>query len=439
LKASNHEERIGRPLDERESLALGPQEGYPLAMSDSVLYDVAIVGGGPAGLTAAIVCASRGVQTVLLDRMPDPGRKLLLSGGGRCNILPTSVDPPSYVTDSSPYTLRNILLSWPLDEVRAFLESNVKLTLRPDASTGKLHVRGGGKEARSRLIDAAKKAGVKIVPSFLVARLGGDGPFYLTSPEKKTIRANRVILACGGASYPQTGSDGSGLDIARARGHRIVPPYPALTTLIGARPSHRNLAGISITATVTARSETEEARCRDGFLFTHRGYSGPAVLNVSHVVSRARQRRQQVEVSVSWSDRSEDEWRPLLSEGKRTVRGVLIREMPDRLADQLLEEISLHERRVATLEKERREQLIRTLTSYVLPVTRNDGFDAAEVTGGGVDLGDVETKTLQSRRVPNLYLCGEMLDAFGPIGGNNFLWAFVTGKRAGEAASPPPA
>jgi hypothetical protein len=384
---------------------------------------------------AAITCASHGVQTVLLDRMPDPGRKLLLSGGGRCNILPTSVDATAYVTDSSPYTLRNILLSWPLDEVRGYLESKVGLNLRPDKDTGKLHVSGGGKEARARLMDTAKRAGVTIMPSFQVARLGGMGPFYLTSPAKDTARAQRVILACGGSSYAHTGSDGSGFDIARDRGHKIIPPYPALTTLIGARPSHRNLAGISIDATVTARSETEEASCREGFLFTHRGYSGPAVLNVSHVVSRARQHRQRATVEVAWTDRTEDEWRTLLTEGKKTVRGVLIREMPDRLADQLLEENALHDQRVATLERDRREQLIRALVQYDLPITRNDGFDAAEVTGGGVDLGEVETKTLESKRVPHLYFCGEILDAFGPIGGTNFLWAFVTGKRAGEAAS----
>jgi hypothetical protein len=141
-----------------------------------------------------------------------------------------------------------------------------------------------------------------------------------------------------------------------------------------------------------------------------------------------------VQVFVAWTDRTVDELRDLLTEGKRTVRGVLIRELPDRLADQLLDEISLFDARVATLGKDRREQLIRTLTEYPLPITRNDGFDAAEVTGGGVHLGEVEAKTLESKRVPRLYICGEMLDAFGPIGGNNFLWAFVTGRRAGDAA-----
>jgi len=403
-------------------------------MSDSVLYDVAVVGAGPSGLTAALFAAKAGAQTILLDRMPDPGQKLLLSGGGRCNILPTAVTPSDYVTDSSPYTLRNILRSWPLNDVRTFLEHDVRLDLNLDASSGKLHVRGGGKLARAGLIRTAEAAGVKLVRSFLVAKLSGGKPFYLTSPDKKTIRATHVILACGGTSYPRTGSDGSGIDLARSKDHRIVPPYPALTPLIGARPSHRNLAGISITATVTAVSDSEQATARGGLLFTHRGYSGPAVLNVSHIVSRARQRREQVQVFVSWTDRTPEEWRDLLTEGKRTVRGTLVHEMPDRLADQLLEEISLFGARVATLEKDRRDQLIRALTQYPLPITRNDGFDAAEVTGGGVHLGEFETKTLESKRVPGLYMCGEMLDAFGPIGGTNFLWAFVTGRAAGSAA-----
>ena len=241
------------------------------------------------------------------------------------------------------------------------------------------------------------------------------------------------LPACGGLSYSQTGSDGSGFDLVRSRDHQIVSPYPALTSLIGARSTHRILAGITITATVTAKSETEQSSFRGGFLFSHRGYSGPAIPNTSHVVARARQHREQAQVFVSWTNRTEDEWRTLLTEGKKTIRGVLIREMPDRLADQLLEEISLLEGRVATLEKDRREQLIRMLTNYPLPTTRNDGFDSAEVTGGGVRLGEVEPKTMQSQRVPNLYFCGEMLDAFGPIGGTNFLWAFVSAKRSGEA------
>ena len=415
-------------------MAVPAKWSYPFPMSESVLYDVAVVGGGPAGLTAAIFAARQGANVILIDRKPDPGQKLLLSGGGRCNILPTVSDPEDYITDSSPFTLRNILLSWPLEDVRFFLEVEAKLKINTDPLSGKQHVLGGGKVARSSLLDLAERSGVKIKRRFHVVRLGGSEPFFLTCPEKRTIRATRVILACGGLSYPQTGSDGSGLELVRSREHEIIPPYPALTSVIGARSDHRILSGITMTVTVTAKSETEEASCRDGFLFTHRGYSGPAILNTSHVVARARQRREQAQVFVSWTDRTEDEWRAILTEGKKTIRGALIHEMPDRVADQLLSEISLLEGRVATLEKDRREQLIRLLTKYPLPITRNDGFSAAEVTGGGVSLGEIDAKTMQSRRLPNLYICGEMLDAFGPIGGTNFLWAFVTGKRAGEAA-----
>ncbi|MCK5828271.1 aminoacetone oxidase family FAD-binding enzyme [Candidatus Bipolaricaulota bacterium] len=403
-----------------------------------MLYDVAVVGGGPAGLTAAIFAARQGANVILIDRKIDPGEKLLLSGGGRCNILPTATTPEDYVTDSSPFTLRNILLSWPLEDVRFFLEVEAKLKIKTDPTTGKQHVTGGGRIARSNLLGLAERTGVKIKRKFHVVRIGGSNPFFLTCPEKRTIRATRVILACGGQSYPQTGSDGEVLEILRSREHEIVPTYPALTSLIGARSDHRILSGITMTVTVTAKSETEEASSRGGFLFTHRGYSGPAILNTSHVIARARLRREQAQVFVSWTDHTEDEWRTMLTEGKRSIRGVLLREMPDRVADQLLSEISLLEGRVADLEKDRREQLIRVLTKYPLPITRNDGFSLAEVTGGGVHLREVDAKTLQSRRLPNLYVCGEMLDAFGPIGGTNFLWAFVTGKKAGEAAGKTP-
>jgi len=404
-------------------------------MSKQGVYDIAIIGGGAAGLTAASFAAQEGLQVVVLERMAQPGQKIALSGGGRCNVLPTEVDAEQYVTDSSKFTVRNILRSWPLEEVRSYLTDELGVVIREDADTGKLTVRGGGEELKKRLLSSIRARKGIVRTDSEITKIRRSKPFELTLGKGGRVNAKRIILACGGFSYPETGSDGSGWDLARASGHEIVPAYPALTSLVGARPSHRNLAGITIDATVTARSPEGEAIARSGFLFTHRGYSGPAVLNTSHIVARARQHRMEAEVFVSWTDHDAEAWRSLLSGGKRTVRGVLIREMPDRLADLLLNELQLHDVRVATLPRDARDMLIRALTQYRLSITRNDGFHAAEVTGGGVPLSELTTKSLESKHVPGVYLCGEMLDVFGPVGGFNFLWAFVTGRCAGSSAA----
>jgi len=399
------------------------------------VYDIAIIGGGAAGLTAAWFAAREGRQVAVLERMPQPGQKLALSGGGRCNVLPQAVDAAQYVSDSSHFIVRNLLRSWPLDDVRSFLTDSIGIDIREDSGTGKRTVRGGGEALRKQLLSSirAKKGIVRTDTE--ITKIRRSKPFELTLAKGGRTIAQRVIVACGGFSYPETGSDGSGWELARARGHEIIPAYPALTSLVGARSSHRNLAGLTIEATVTARSPEDEASTTGGFLFTHRGYSGPAVLNTSHIVARARQHRLEAEVFVSWTPHDADAWRVLLSGGKRTIRGVLTREMPDRLADLILNESNLQDVRVATLTRDAREMLIRALTQYRLSITRNDGFHSAEVTGGGVPLSELTAKTLESKHVPGLYFCGEMLDVFGPVGGYNFLWAFVTGRRAGEAAS----
>jgi len=189
---------------------------------------------------------------------------------------------------------------------------------------------------------------------------------------------------------------------------------------------------------LSARSNEHDARANGGFLFTHRGYSGPSVLDVSHVAVRARLgHTSSARLLVQWTALGDDAWEAVLKpHGARTVTGALRSEMPDRLAAVLLARADVDATRaLSELRRDERRRLIETLIRFELPWSGDEGYKKAEVTGGGVALGEVHPRTMESRRHPGLYLCGEVLDAFGPIGGYNFLWAWATGRSAGLGAA----
>ena len=196
-----------------------------------------------------------------------------------------------------------------------------------------------------------------------------------------------------------------------------------------------NLSGVSLDAQLSAAPETPRYSRLQGLLFTHRGFSGPAVLNISHLATRPRTGKAPV-ILAQWGGVERAEWEAELSAGGRIHLGtVLRRRLPERLALALLEAANVAaDRTLAQLRREEREAVLAVLTALPLPVTGSEGYRKAEVTGGGVDLGEVDPLTMESRRAPGLFLCGEMLDAFGPIGGFNFLWAWATGRAAGLGA-----
>jgi predicted Rossmann fold flavoprotein len=399
-------------------------------------YDVVVIGGGPSGVTAAYHAAKAGADVLLLDSRPRPGEKILLSGGGRCNILPLEVDSTAYVTDSSANSLRKILLSWPLAEVREFLEGPVGIRLIEQKRTGKVFpASGDAADVRDRLLAAVKRAKVRIRGNARVVDVLPNQRRRVIVESGPGIVADRVVVATGGLSYPRTGSDGFGFEIARRLGHEVVDPYPALASLRGGPPEHHSLAGLSIRVRITAGEGKRAASSVGDFLFTHHGYSGPVVLNMAHHASRTALRGERCALRVAWLDRSEEDWRHLITDGKGTLRGSLKEHLPDRLVDVLLAELGLWEATHAELRREERDRLLKSLAEYELPWERYGGYGEAEVTGGGVALGEVDLKTMRSRRVPCLHFCGEVLDAFGPIGGHNFLWAFVTGRLAGRGAT----
>ena len=402
---------------------------------------------------AAIFAASEGADTRLLERTKDGGRKILISGGGRCNILPSRVDESRFVTDSSPHLLRRIVRSWPLHEQIAFFERELDLPLIEEAESLKLFPQSQrAREVRDKLLAYARRKGVTIVTdAFVTGVRPHNGRWIVERHEDGTIDADAVVLATGGLSVPHTGSDGRGLLIAEQLGHTVNRTYAALTPLtvrLKADPAdsseHRGLvrfsqlAGISLPVTITAKSAAREAKATGGFLFTHQGYSGPSVLDVSHVAVRSRtEESEPAKISVQWTALRDSDWEVALRpRGTRTILAALSQELPARLAEALVATAEIEPTRaLAQLGRSERLRLIDLLVRGTLPWTGDEGYKKAEVTGGGVDLAEIDARTLESRRHKGLFLCGEMLDAFGPIGGYNFLWAWATGRAAGIGAA----
>lgn len=405
--------------------------------SDDSKTSVAVVGAGAAGLAAALFAAREGVRVVLLEGKPRPGAKILISGGGRCNVLPSSAALSDFDTSGSARVLRNILASWPLERVREFFEHDLGVELVCE-ETGKLFPASNrARDVLDALLEACSRAGVDLRCGYRMASLEpeGDG-FVLGAGDGRSLRARRVVLATGGLSVPKTGSDGAGLAMLSAMGHTIEPTRPALVPLVAAAGPWRDLAGVSAPARIHAMVAAREVDCHEGgFLFTHRGFSGPVVLDASAWVTSARE-GERARLVVQWLGPS-DSWDDELRQSERgSVVGVLRRYLPRRLAELVLVLAGIDaSRRVAELDRSSRRALVRCLDAWPLPVEGHEGYAKAEVTAGGVALSEVVTKTLESRCTPGLYLCGELLDVTGRIGGFNFLWAWVSGRLAGAAAA----
>jgi predicted Rossmann fold flavoprotein len=406
----------------------------------SPLRPTLVVGAGAAGLMAAIHAAATG-PVVLIERTSDGGRKILISGGGRCNILPAALQPERFVTDSPAHLLRGMLRSWPLVAQREFFEQEVGIPLKLEEETGKLFpISDRARDVRDGLIDLARRRGVEIQFETSLAGLVPAPDGWRVDTAQGSIDARAVVIATGGLSVPATGSDGAGIRVAGSLGLRVHDTYPALTPLIANPAVHASLSGVSLDVRLRTKWRGKTSEATGGFLFTHRGYSGPSVLDVSHVAVRSRLRGyaapDSAVIRVCWSDLNAAAWERELGAAAGQVSTALGRHLPQRLAEQLLKEAGVPiDRRAAELRRAERTSLIDALTSFVLPWSGDEGYKKAEVTGGGVALDDVDARTLESRRHPGLFLCGEMLDAFGPIGGHNFAWAWATGRAAGLGAA----
>lgn len=407
-----------------------------------LMFDVVVIGAGAAGLMAAISAARKfpDCKIALLDGATRIGAKILVSGGGRCNVTHDRVDENAFAGSTRP-AIRKVLRKFDVDQTISFFREFEVYLKREE--TGKLFpTTDNARTVLDALLQAARQNRVRILNPWRVNSVQKEDGSFLVRGSQGELESRKVILATGGKSLPKSGSDGAGYAIARSLGHSITPEvFPALVPLT--LPSGhflRELSGLSTEATVEVRSSSgRKLQAFTGSLLcTHFGISGPVVLDISRYYEGARLSGEGARLFVNWlpAKNAEQLDEVLRSPGRRSLQSVLRGDLPERLARALCEHAKLDPASACSaLTRQQRKGLIGAFTLLELPVTGNRGFSYAEVTAGGVPLSELNLNTMESRVCPGLFLCGEICDVDGRIGGFNFQWAWSSGYLAGISVS----
>lgn len=399
-----------------------------------------MVGAGAAGLMTAIVAARTrpGISVALLEGQARPGAKILASGGGRCNVTNRVVRPADFHGDR-PFVAK-VLARFGADAaVRFFAELGVELKHEPEFD--KLFpVTDDAATVLHALLREAERLGCPVRPGRRVTAIVPEEDAFLVRTAAGDVRARRVVLATGGRSLPRTGSDGFGYELARALGHTVTPTLPALVPLVLDPHPLRGLEGIAFPVELRlGEGDRAPAKARGPMLVTHFGVSGPAALDISRhwSVAAAAGLRPALRMSAFPDLEPRDVERVWLDDARtqgRRPASSLVADLPRRVAERLLELAGVPaDRRLGDLSRDERSRLLAACTALELPVKDTRGFNAAEVTAGGVPTSEVDPRTMASRVRPGLHLVGEVLDVEGRLGGFNFQWAWASGFVCGQA------
>lgn len=396
--------------------------------------DVLVVGAGAAGMMAALEAGRRGRRVLLVDHNERPGRKILISGGGRCNFTNVYARAESFLSEN-PHFARSALARYTPAEFIAMVERHG--IAYHEKKLGQLFCDGSAQQIVTMLERECGAAGVATQWGVRVAGVRrGEGSGFVVETSTGAIACEALVVATGGLSIPKMGATGWGYEIARQFGHRVVDPRPALVPLVfGAEDSAAwcDLAGVSAEvvarvegATVGRRAKAPEFR--EKLLVTHRGVSGPAVLQVSSywrpggAVVFDLAPGAEVFRALREKNARRDE-----AAAKAALRGVLPVRMAERWVD-------LAMRDGADWTNAGLDRLERRVHEWTVRPEGTEGFAKAEVTAGGVDTRELDARTMESQRVEGMYFVGEVVDVTGWLGGYNFQWAWASAVSAGRAA-----
>ncbi len=395
-------------------------------------YDLIIIGAGAAGLMAAAEAGRLGLNTLVCEGQNTPARKLLICGGGRCNATNAHVTEKDF-NAGCRHTVRHVLREWlTQDTLDFFAHWGAPLALEKDGQY--FSADDQAQTVLDALLKAVRAGGAALKCGAHVRCVRHDGTNFAVAFAEDTLSAKAVLVTTGGLSYPTLGSDGAGYHIAEQFGHQLISTRPALAPIIASDTSFKPLAGIAAEVRLTLWSQGRKTVTVEGpMLFTHRGFSGPAALEMSLAWSDAHTANGEVRADFFPALPGDDIAPILAGAGQRTLKNTIREHMPERLVDVLLERAGVEgaiRPGKEGLSKVERQALTQALRALSLPIRESGGYAKAEVTAGGVDLKSVKGSSLESRLQDGLFFAGEVLDVDGRIGGFNLQWAWASGVAA---------
>jgi predicted Rossmann fold flavoprotein len=387
--------------------------------------DVIILGAGAAGLFAAGQAGQRGLSVAQLEKADSPGKKILISGGGRCNFTNLGAGPANYLS-ANPHFAKSALARYTPADFIALVDSYG--IAWHEKTLGQLFCDGSAKQIVAMLLDECPADKVTLTCGVDVADVAqdADGTFTVTAADGRKWRAPALVIATGGPSIPKMGASDFAYRLARQFGLKVVEPRPALVplTLGGEDVLFRELSGVA----APVRARAGKAEFSEAALFTHKGLSGPAILQVSSYWRHGE------EVGITFLPEAASDW---LIEAKRDrprahLRTLLRERLPDRLADALADRLGLERELGNVSDKDLRAAQTR-LADWRFAPNGTEGYAKAEVTAGGIATAELSSRTMEATKVPGLYAIGEAVDVTGWLGGYNFQWAWASAYACAEA------
>lgn len=384
-------------------------------------YDVIVIGAGAAGLMCAATAAARGRTVLIIDHAEKAGNKILISGGGRCNFTNIYTEPANFISQN-PHFCKGALARFTAADFLARIKAYG--IAWHEREHGQLFCNHSAKDILDMLLSDCREHGVRICLNTKVQRISKNTTFHLTTSGKE-FAGKSLVVATGGLSIPKLGASGFGMDIARQFGLNIVTPNAGLVPLrfTGAEKAKlESLAGISLDVTIHCRKQS----FTEALLFTHRGISGPAILQISSYWQPGDSLDINLLPHVSLS-----RWLHEHTHSAMRLDNALGQLLPKRLVQVLMPWLSLPKTPLKQLTAKQQQQICDKLAHWQLKPAASEGYRTAEVTVGGVDTAELSSKTMMSQKIPGLYFIGEVVDVTGHLGGFNFQWAWSSGYVAG--------